>query len=419
VGVPAELAPVSGAPARIAIVRARYNPFGGAERFVQRALGALAARGVEVTVIARRWPQGAPAAGELAPRMVRVDPFYVGSVWRDWSFARAVRRLLARESFSVVQSHERIPGVAVYRAGDGVHATFLEQRRRAVPRWRAWALRANPYHAYVLATERAMFTDPALRAVICNASMVRDDIRSRFGVPAERLHVIRNGVDLDRFRPPSDAERAHARRALGLSDAATAFAFVGSGFERKGLAAAIRALARLAGERDVRLLAAGSDRRAARYRRLAASLGVGERVRLLGGVEDVVPLLWAADAFVLPTLYDPFPNAALEALACGLPVVTSTGSGASELVRDGVNGWVVDALDLEALAAAMRRLCEPGARAAMSGPARDSVQALSLDALAGQLIALYGQLLSDVRSSPLAPAATPDRAPPRAEPNAP
>ncbi len=386
--------PTADAPTlSVAIVRARYNPYGGAERFVQRALAALSASDVEVTVIARRWPEGAGDSLPVRLRYLRVDPFYIGSVWRDWSFARGVRRVLAGRGFAVVQSHERIAGLPVYRAGDGVHAEYLAQRRRALPGWRAALLRANPYHAYVQAAERAMFTHPALRAVICNSEMVRGEIRERFGVDAARLHLIRNGVDTRRFRPPSTEERAQARASLGVAEGATAFAFVGSGFERKGLRIAIRALARVAREADACLLVAGTDRHAASYGALARALGVADRVRLLGGVDDVRPVLWAGDAFVLPTLYDPFPNAALEALACGLPTVTTTKSGAAELIRQGVNGFVHDALDLPGFADSMAALCVDSRRAPIAAAARDSVEGLSLEALAGQLIALYRGLL--------------------------
>lgn len=378
---------------KVAIVRARYNPYGGAERFVQRALAALSARDLEVTVIARGWPRGEVEGLPVRLELLKVDPFYVGSLWRDWSFARGVRRVLAARRFSVVQSHERIPGVALYRAGDGVHAEFLAQRCRALPRWRAALLRINPYHAYVLRAERRMFTDPALRAVICNSEMVRREIRDRFGVDPSRLHLVRNGVDSQRFRPASDAGRAAARAGFGLTADAAVFAFVGSGFERKGLGAAIRALARgRAG--DATLLVAGTDRRTARYRALARRLGVAGRVHFLGGLADVRPVLHAADAFVLPTLYDPFPNAALEALACGLPLITSTGSGAAELVREGANGYVTDALDIDAIADAMRRLAEPAGRAQRAAAARACVEPLTLDAMAAQLVGIYQGLLA-------------------------
>src|SRR5690242_12621343 len=109
---------------RLAIVRQRYNPFGGAERFVARALPALERAGSDVTLITRA------AAGWDARRVLKVNPFYVGKVWRDWSFARSARAAWQHESFDLVQSHERIAGCDVYRAGDGVHRRWLELRKR-------------------------------------------------------------------------------------------------------------------------------------------------------------------------------------------------------------------------------------------------------------------------------------------------
>ncbi len=123
---------------KIALIRARYNPYGGAERFVARALRALAAdrhEPSEVAVLARRWQDAEAASpGDDVPtiRFVRCDPFYIGSVWRDASFATAVHARLQDECFDLVQSHERIAGLAIYRAGDGVHASWLARRARAL-----------------------------------------------------------------------------------------------------------------------------------------------------------------------------------------------------------------------------------------------------------------------------------------------
>ena len=100
---------------KVAIVRQRYNPYGGAERIVARAVPALERAGVEVALISRK------ADGWGSRRFLPVNPFYAGNLWRDWSFARAARKAWRREGFDVVQSNERIPGCDVYRAGDGVH----------------------------------------------------------------------------------------------------------------------------------------------------------------------------------------------------------------------------------------------------------------------------------------------------------
>jgi UDP-glucose:(heptosyl)LPS alpha-1,3-glucosyltransferase len=375
---------------KLAIVRQKYNPYGGAERFIERALGALAATDqVDLTVIARQWQ---PREGV---RFVECNPPYRTSLTRDRSFAQAVNEHLAAHSdaFDIVQSHERIPGLMLYRAGDGVHATWLEQRARATPAFRRFAIAANPYHRYVKATERVMFTHPALRRVICNSAMVRDDIMQRFGVPAERLAVIYNGVDLERYHPRNRDQRVEVRAGLGVPADAPLFIHAGSGFERKGVAQLLEAMARAPTQAQV--LIVGVDKHAKRYQAQAARLGLGSRAHFLGGRDDLPALYGAADAFVLPTLYDPMPNAALEALACGLPVVTSLQCGAREMITEGRNGFVTDALDHPGLTAALTELSAPARADAMRAAARASVAHLSPDAMATQLVSLYRTLLHD------------------------
>ncbi len=367
-------------------MRQRYNPFGGAERFVERALGALA--GEQVTLIAREW------SGAAQHSILRCDPFYLGRLWRDWGFARCVRGAIAQGRFDLVQSHERIPGCSIYRAGDGVHATWLELRARGQSATARFATRCSPWHRYTRSVEARMFRDPALRAVICNSRMVRDDIAARFDVAADKLHVIYNGIDLEAFHPRlRAAHRATVRRQLGLDEAAPVFLYVGSGFERKGVATLLDALARMR-SRNAHLLLVGRERKRRGFEARATRLGLGQRVRFLGAQTDVRPLYGAADAVVLPTLYDPFPNVALEALACGLPLLTSTTCGAAELMRSDENGYTCDALDITAMAGLLDRLAQPGQAAAMQKAARASVAALSLHAMAQRLTDLYRALLA-------------------------
>jgi UDP-glucose:(heptosyl)LPS alpha-1,3-glucosyltransferase len=165
---------------------------------------------------------------------------------------------------------------------------------------------------------------------------------------------------------------------------------VGSGFERKGVAPFLAALARLPGT-DCAIVV-GKDKDAPRYRALAGRLGLGARVVFAGGVSDVRPYYGAADVFVLATLYDPFPNAALEAMACALPVVTGPKCGTAELLAGNRGGRVADPLDTAALALAMDALAGEAARAA-GREARALVEPLTLDAMARRYSALYSALL--------------------------
>jgi len=195
---------------KLAIVRQRYNAFGGAERFIARALPALERAGADVTLISRK------AEGWGARRTLKVDPFHIGKVWRDWSFACAARAAWRREAFDLVQSHERIPGCDVYRAGDGVHRRWLEIRALVGGPLERLGIALSPYHRYVCAAERELFEHPRLRAVICNSRMVSEEVRRAFRIEREKLHVIYSGVDLEHFHPRLREElRGAARAELG------------------------------------------------------------------------------------------------------------------------------------------------------------------------------------------------------------
>ena len=369
----------------LTLVRQRYSPYGGAERFIERALGALGEHGILVTVLAREWI-GDP--GDV----VRCDPFYVGRLWRDWSFARAVCREVARRPFDFVQSHERIACCDIYRAGDGVHAQWLHNRRAILEPLARAGLALNPYHRYVLAAERRLFGSPRLRAVICNSRMVKDEIRAHFGTPDAKLHVIYNGIDLEAFHPRlREMHRAAMRQKLGISQRTPLHLFVGAGFERKGVYRLIEAFAR-SRQQDAHLVIVGRDKAQARAARLASSFGITSRVHFAGAQENVLPWYGAADSFALPSLYDPFPNAALEAMACGLPVITTPQCGTAELIDEGVNGYVVDALAVDELADRLARLDVPTAQE-MGRRARKRAEELSLKAMTDRLLALYRSLV--------------------------
>jgi len=371
---------------RVAIVRQRYNPYGGAERFIERALPALERAGAEVTLIARR------AEGWGARRFLAVDPFHIGSAWRDASFARAARVAWEAGGFDLVQSHERIAGCDIYRAGDGVHAEWLEIRRAAGGLFERLGIALNPHHRYACAVERRMFAHPRLRAVVCNSRMVRGEIERRFGVSPDKLHVVYNGVDLERFHPRERAAlRAAARAELGLADGAFLFLFVGSGFWRKGLDAAIRALADCRNA-SLHLAVAGRDRRASRFAAQGAAAGLGGRLRMLGGREDVRPLYAAADCFLLPTRYDPFPSTALEALAMGLPAIVGRRCGAAEILQQGESGWICDPDDTAGLAHLLQEAAHASGDNQRSGAARAAAEPYGSDARAGRLTELYSAL---------------------------
>ncbi len=378
---------------KLAIIRQRYDPYGGAERFVSRAVAALTAQGTAATIIAREWKGGADPSHWL-----RCDPFYLGRIWRDRSFAGAACAAVSNGEFDIVQSHERIPCCDIYRAGDGVHAQWLRRRAAVLGPLRRLALRLSPFHRHLIEAERRLFASPRLRAIICNSRMVRDELAHWFPTVTDKLHVIYNGVDLDEFNPElANGHRDGMRRRLGIPQGARTLLFVGSGFERKGVKVLLDGFSRLP-QVNKFLVIVGGDRHIRRYQAYAQSLGLADRIHWAGPQIDILPWYGLADAFVLPTLYDPFPNAALEALACGLPVVTTVQCGTAEIIREGWNGFVCrDPIDPDELAAKLDSALD-GARA-MRHNARTSAQAYGLREMTQVLIELYESLGSSAPKS--------------------
>ena len=389
---------------RLALIRQRYTPYGGAERFIEGALEALLERNVAITLYTREWPQ--TNLQLIEPHIC--DPFYLGSLWRDWGFARAVSRAVGTTKANLVQSHERVLCCDVYRAGDGVHAVWLEERLRDASALARLGVALNPWHRYTLGMEKKLFASPWLRAVICNSKMVRDEIKARFALPDERLPVVYNAVDSVAFHPGLTEHRERLRARYKIPAEATLFLLVGSGYERKGVATAIAALAEL--PESAHLMVVGREKRIKRSKRLARSLSVRERIAFVGPQLDVKPYYGCADVFVLPTIYDPFPNAVLEAMACGLPVVTSTKSGAAELVEEYAAGLVCKSRDVAGLAAHMRTLLDAETRKRQGANARHAIEPLTPSAMTLKLVLLYKELLEASvahRSQPRAPHAAP------------
>ncbi len=371
---------------RVVLIRQRYRPDGGAERFVARAAQALSAQGVEITLITRDWPQGADDM-----RIERCNPRYIGSIWRDLGFALCACRRVRMLKADLVQSHERMACADIFRAGDGLHRSWLAQRRKTVGLWGRIRLRLNPYHLYALAAETKALTHPGLRAVICGSRMVHDEIAAAFPQTADKLVVLYNGVDIRHFHPDVKAERDAVRGRHGIPLRDTVFVFVGSGFYRKGLAEAMRAIARLPASAG--LLVVGQDRHEARYRRLGQALGLSGRLWFAGRQSDPRPFYGAADAFILPALYDPSPNVVLEAMACGLPVVTSHAAGTSELLVEGETGFVRDAQYTDGLAETCASLLDPVRCSEMGQAARTAIEPYDLRLMGERFVAFYEELL--------------------------
>lgn len=374
----------------VALVFKQLRASGGAEQMASVFIDTFRSFDVRLSVVARHL-DGTPEGFEFH----RVNPPHLGRAGRVNGFARAACAKLAELQPDLVLSQEHMPCCHVYRAGGGAHAEWLRQRRRVQGRFkRAWE-RWDPHQRAKLALEQATYESPVLRAVICNSAMVRDDILRHYRVAPESLHVIENALDPTAYRPPpgSGNEVETLRQRMGVPTTARLWLFVGSGFERKGLGVALRALARAPG--TPHLAVVGRDRRAGHYRRLAARLGLAGRVHFVGRQSDVRPYYWAGDGLLHPALYEAYGLVVLEAMAAGLPVLASRQCGAANaLIRQGENGWLYDALDVEAWAQAIGRTDAVADRAALRRAAMATAAPHDFARLRTQVSELCDRLLA-------------------------
>jgi UDP-glucose:(heptosyl)LPS alpha-1,3-glucosyltransferase len=312
----------------VAFVRRGYSPSGGAEAYLKRLARGIVDLGHQPQLIATEdWPANEWQFGSIT-RLKANSPI---------GFADELERVRPQLRCDVLMSLERVWRCDVYRAGDGVHQAWLNRRRKFEMPLQRFVRGVNRKHQDILKLEESLLAKGGAGRVIANSQMVKNEIVKVYHYPADKIDIVRTGVPMEKFRFDA-ALREKSRNDLKLKPDETALLFAGSGWERKGLRFAIEAF-ELCRDRHLRMLVAGrGDQRGYWPKRFFTE----EPVRFLGEVADLRSIYAAADIFILPSIYDPFSNACLEALASGLPVITTRDNGFSEIIENGVHGSIID-----------------------------------------------------------------------------
>jgi glycosyltransferase involved in cell wall biosynthesis len=358
----------SAAPVQVTIVAHDIGPVGGMERQLVQLISGLRRLGHPVTVIGRvcELPAGVDVEFRRVPGIGR--PFLLAYPW----FLLAGSLAVQRRARGIVQSTgaivlNRVDVIAVHYC----HAAGLATPSRNTPLRRLYIRLVAVLDRVA---ERICYERNRGAVYACVSGGVAAEMRRHYPSATRSTVTIHNGVDLDAFTPGARAQEAAAFRAeLGLAPGRLLASFVGSEWERKGLEHAIGALAR-APEWDLLVAGAGDGER---YRSLAASLGVGEAVHMIGVTRDVPLVLAASDALVFPSSYEAFPLVVLEAAASGLPILTTPLNGVTELIEDGRSGFLVEQTPAS-IAARLRELAADRAlRETMGAAVRTSVMDFS------------------------------------------
>jgi len=294
-----------------------------------RALGATVERYTFNDAVRRHWRQPWPRVRFVA----RIRGGW-RMVWFSTVGTRRARAFLASRPDAIVICHNNVLAGDVY-VNHGLLLASMRARGRST-----WGIYRNPIHVFIYLRDRVRYRGRTHRAVVCLSEADAADLRTTYGPVQPRVVVIPNGVDLERFHPPTPEERQAARAELGLGTEERVAVFVGHEFSRKGLSFAIQGLQ--VAPSVLLLIIGGNDDIIAEANAEAQQLGVGDRVLFLGPRGSLAPFLAASDFFVLPSAYEANALVVLEALASGLPVIATPVGFAPEIIADGENGWLVE-----------------------------------------------------------------------------
>jgi UDP-glucose:(heptosyl)LPS alpha-1,3-glucosyltransferase len=371
----------------IAFLRKKYSFHGGSERYLHSLASHMAHTGHEVHIYASQWAGGPQMEGL---RVHRVRCWTVNSFVRDLSFAVFSWLALRRSRHDIVQTHAKTFVQDIYRGGDGCHIEWLRQRwRRCGPLVRLSIL-GNPHNWLNLWLERRILRGHHYVRILAISDMVKRDMVRNYGVSPDDVDVVYNGVDTKLFSPANrEGPGGEVRRRHEIAEGERVALFVGSGFERKGVRPLLEAVRRVRG--PLVMLIVGRGKPVA-----LSDMPKDKRIIFCGAQPDVVGYYAAADVFVFPTMYEPFGNVHLEALASGIPVVTTRLAGGAELIEQGRNGFVVDVPeDAEAIARAIETLTESTHRGEIRSRARATAERFSFDRHIESAMAVYERVICE------------------------
>jgi UDP-glucose:(heptosyl)LPS alpha-1,3-glucosyltransferase len=372
---------------RIGLVIENFDPRrGGVEQWTYQFAGRVIAAGHEVHAVARRFVPEIEQLGVVTHR-VECSGSKLGFAW-------AAEQRLRTLPLDVI--HDTGCGwyCDVLQPHGGARSASFEQNLLMSPSWlrpikrraAAWL----PRYKEMRQLAAKQYSDPS-RLYLAISGMVARDLQLYHGVDEKQLRLVYNGVDIERFTPRQrDPHRQMLRKLLGVWDEEVLLLIVAHNFRLKGVSTLLRAVGRLSAEgQPVRLVVAGG-KDPQPYVRMAQRVGAGAAVTFVGSLADPVPYYAAADVYVQPTFYDPCSLVVLEALASGLPVVTSRYNGAGELLTEGTEGYLVqDPSDAAELTDRLRPLFDAAVRQRMGKAARELALKHSLHHNCQEILAVY------------------------------
>lgn len=314
---------------KIALITKQFLPErGGAERYSAYLATTLSAMGHEIHLFATAFADNIPAG--LHSHLLPIAK----NTQRD-VFRQRVHEIVERVNCDVIYAITHHYPADLHRAGDGVYRHWLSVKH---PYWLARKIsQMVPKRRAHYLLERQIYTPGNCKGIIANSKLVKDHIAQYYSYPRDRIYVVYNGVDHQKFCPRGSNVSYRQKLAIGNK---LLLLFVANNWKRKGLVTVLRGARKLIQQRRAMLVVVGRGK-PARWKHLCKHLAISEGVIFSGVQSDIGNYYRAADVMVLPTWYDPFANVCLEAMACGTPVITSRENGAAEIIAHDKSGYIL------------------------------------------------------------------------------
>ncbi len=324
------------------IQRDNLSKIGGAEKYTWRLVNAFAKKG-PLTLLTSN--SSLPSTRDYT--VINYKKSHLLRHRRIEGFDQFCRRTVVEKNSSIVFGMGRTSLQTHLRASDGVHAAYLERRARVEGKLRALSFTISPFHHTILEIEKCAYESKELRRLYTNSEMVKQEIIRYYKTDPAKICVVHNGIEWhekeDAFELSFEKKREEYQ-----------FLFIGNGYKRKGLELLLRAL-HLLPESNFFLSVLGKDREIGYFQTLTKKLKLDKKVHFFGQVSDPTPFYQHADTLVIPSLYDPFANVTLEALAMGLFVISSPFNGGSEILTHNTGLIIENLFDLDAIKASLQQ----------------------------------------------------------------
>jgi len=383
---------------KIALIHKNFSHYGGTERYITNLSKALLNAGHEVHVFANKWEEADGVNFHKVPMLK------LGKTAKMLSFAWFTRNVVQDKRFDIVQGFGKTVRQDIFRTGGGAHRAWMKESLVAI---RSPFLRKLKYLSRMLSPaqwltlfiEGQTFKEGNYRRIIAVSERVKRQIMEYYHVPERAIAVIHNGVDLSIFNTDCRNEaRARGRKKFGIEESDILLIFASTNFHLKGLEYLIRGMAGVK-RPDLKLLVIGGDD-SGPYERLSETLGIGDKIIFAGKGKDMKEFYQTGDIFAYPTLYDPFANVCLEAMACGLPVITSRVNGVSDIITDGVDGLIIDDPSNEAeISVKISTLLDNKKRHDMSEKAQSLARQYGMEMHLEKVLALYKEVSFEKKGS--------------------